>query len=253
MQTKLTLWKNIPLTFLIAILQTVISLIPGVLFFKNSSHGALILNYMILYLLLSDFFQLVGKNTYKKGRSMPIAIYGLKLIISAVLIYLIIRQTAIQFGIILLAYELFQMMIFSKQFYYVDSLFYSFTNAFFKGIVFNQLLTISYPFDYDFELIKPFIFSFLIVLFLTIFTQGMYSYLSRQPVFLILGVLSLIGIYYLVIQHYTSHQLETWKLVSFIVVTLLSLFLFMKTKKAKKKEFILNLFALASLVIYYFQ
>ncbi|UUV98346.1 hypothetical protein [Vagococcus luciliae] len=253
MQPKPTLWKNIPLTFLIAILQTTISLIPGILFLKNSSHGALILNYMIFYLLLSDFFQLVGKNTYKKGKSIPLVIYGVKLIISTILIYLIIKQTAIQFGIILLAYELFQMMIFSKQFYYVDSLFYSFTNAFFKGIVFNQLLTISYPFDYDFELIKPFVFSFLIVLFLTIFTQGMYSYLSRQPIFLLLGLLSLIGTYYLVVQHYMSQQLDTWKLISFIVATIISFFLFMKTKKAKKKEFILNLFALASLIIYYIQ
>lgn len=253
MQPKPTLWKNIPLTFLIAILQTTISLIPGILFLKNSSHGALILNYMIFYLLLSDFFQLVGKNTYKKGKSVPLVIYGVKLIISTILIYLIIKQTAIQFGIILLAYELFQMMIFSKQFYYVDSLFYSFTNAFFKGIVFNQLLTISYPFDYDFELIKPFVFSFLIVLFLTIFTQGMYSYLSRQPIFLLLGLLSLIGTYYLVVQHYMSQQLDTWKLISFIVATIISFFLFMKTKKAKKKEFILNLFALASLIIYYIQ
>lgn len=253
MQPKPTLWKNIPLTFLIAILQTTISLIPGILFLKNSSHGALILNYMIFYLLLSDFFQLVGKNTYKKGKSIPLVIYSVKLIISTILIYLIIKQTAIQFGIILLAYELFQMMIFSKQFYYVDSLFYSFTNAFFKGIVFNQLLTISYPFDYDFELIKPFVFSFLIVLFLTIFTQGMYSYLSRQPIFLLLGLLSLIGTYYLVVQHYMSQQLDTWKLISFIVATIISFFLFMKTKKAKKKEFILNLFALASLIIYYIQ
>jgi len=251
LQTKPSLWKNIPLTFLIAIIQTVISLIPGVLFLKNSSHGALILNYMIFYLLLSDFFQLVGKNAYKKGKSMPIVIYGLKLIISAILIYLIIQRTAIQFGVVLLAYELFQMMIFSKQFYYVDSLLYSFTNAFFKGVVFNQLLTISYPFDYDFELIKPFIFSFLIVLFLTIFTQGMYSYLSRQPIFLLLGFISLIGIYYLTIQHYLSHQLDTWRLVSFIVTTILSLFLFIKFKNTKKKEFILNLFALISLIIYY--
>lgn len=253
MQTKPSLWKNIPLTFLITIMQTVISLIPGVLFLKNSSHGALILNYMIIYLLMCDFFQLVGKNTYKKGKSMPLVIYGIKLVLSTILIYLVIQQTAIQFGIVLLAYELFQMMIFSKQFYYVDSLFYSLTNAFFKGVVFNQLLTISYPFDYDFELIKPFIFSFLIVLFLTIFTQGMYSYLSRQPIFLILGVLSLVGIYFLVFQHYQAHQLDTWKLILFIVVTIISFFLFFKSKKSKQKEFILNIFALASLVIYYIQ
>ena len=156
---------TLPFLVFVTLTQTIISLLPGILFLRDSSRGPAILTYMVIYLLISDFFHLIGKASYKKGSFISIPVYGLKLIISTVLIFLITQQTAYQFAVILVAYELFQLLIFSKQFFYIDSILYSLLNAFFKGIVFNQLLTINYPFDYDFSLIKPFIFSFVLVLF----------------------------------------------------------------------------------------
>lgn len=251
MNKKNSLIYNIPFTFAISIIQTVLSLLPGVLFLKDSSRGPSILFYMIVYLFMSDFFQIIGKTTYKKGKFIASPLYAVKLIVSCILIFLIMQQTAWQFGIVLLAYELFQLLTFSKQFFYLDSIYYSLTNAFFKGIVFNQLLTISYPFDYDFELIKPFLFSFLMILFITILTQGMYSFLEKLAYYFILSIVCLVAIYYLLIHQLSLGDLAGWKLVIFILANLGSLFFFIKSKNPKKKEFILNIFALIGLFIYY--
>lgn len=237
---------------IVTCIQTTISLLPGVLFLRDSSRGPAILTYMIIYLFISDFFQLIGKASYKKGAFISIPIYGIKLVISCLLIFMIVQQTAYQFAIILLAYELFQLLIFSKQFFYIDSIFYSLLNAFFKGIVFNQLLTINYPFDYHFSLIKPFIFAFVLILFITILTQGMYSFLSGQGKFFFLAILSLVLLYFLLFSQLTAHEMSLWKLILFILVNIGAVYLFLKTNNSKKKEIILNIFALISLLIYYF-
>lgn len=243
---------TLPFMIIVTCIQTTISLLPGALFLRDSSRGPAILTYMIIYLLISDFFQLIGKASYKKGTFISIPIYGIKLVISCLLIFMIAKQTAYQFAIILLAYELFQLLIFSKQFFYVDSILYSLLNAFFKGIVFNQLLTINYPFDYHFSLIKPFIFAFVLILFITILTQGMYSFLSRQGKFFALAILSLVLLYFLLFSQLVAGQTVLWKLILFILINVGALYFFLKSNNSQKKEVVLNVFALISLFIYYF-
>lgn len=242
----------LPFIVLITCLQTGLSILPGVLFLRHSSQGPFILPYLIIYLLISDFFQLIGKATYKKGQFVSVPVYSVKIIISCLLIFLIGKETAIQFIPILIAYEIFQLLIFSKQFFYIDSIFYSLTNAFFKGIVFNQLLTISYPFDYHFSLMKPFIFSFLIWLLLTVLTQGMYSFLSKHGLFLSLSLVSLVAIYYLLINQYLDQSLSLIQLFIFIITTIGTIFFFLKSKNSRKKELVISCFALLSVFIYYF-
>ncbi|MEG0285553.1 MULTISPECIES: hypothetical protein [Vagococcus] len=242
----------LPFLIVTTLTQTLISLLPGILFLRDSSRGPAILTYLVIYLLISDFFHLIGKASYKKGSFISLPVYGTKLVISTILIFMIAQQTAYQFAAILVAYELFQLLIFSKQFFYIDSIFYSLLNAFFKGIVFNQLLTINYPFDYNFELMKPFIFSFVLILFITILTQGMYSFLKRHGWFLFLAGLCLILLYYLLISQYLAHETVLWKVLIFILCNLGALYFFMKSKDAMKKEIVLNFFALISLFIYYF-
>lgn len=236
---------------LVTTLQTALSLLPGYLYFRDNSQGPMILPYMIVYLLLSDFFQVFGKASYKKGNSIPIPIYALKVIISGFLILMIIKQTTFLFVFIFIAYELFQLLIFLKQFFYIDSIFYSLTNALFKGVVFNQMLTISYPFNYDFKQIQPFIFSFFLILLLTILTQGMYSFLSKQTWFLILSFLCLIALYYLLYRQFKQGDLILWKFISFSASNMIALFFFAKSRNAQKKEVVLYLFGLVGMFVYY--
>ncbi|MGO3732462.1 MAG: hypothetical protein ACTJHC_04705 [Vagococcus sp.] len=252
MENKTKFSLSLPFVIIITVLQTSMSLLPGILYFRDSSKGPSILLYMIIYLLISDFFQLFGKATYKNGKFISIPAYAVKLMIDGFLIFMIAKQTAIQFAVVLIAYELFQLLIFSKQFFYIDSILYSLVNAFFKGMVFNQLLTISYPFNYDFKLIEPFIFAFTMILFITILSQGIYSFLSKQAWFLLLAILCLILIYYLLITQFLANDLVLWKMVVFITSNIGALYFFMKSKNARKKEIILNLFALIGLFIYYF-
>ncbi|MBO0476049.1 hypothetical protein DOK76_03135 [Vagococcus sp. DIV0080] len=252
MNTNKNSLSILPFLIFTTLTQTLISLLPGMLFLRNSSRGPAILTYMVLYLLISDFFHLIGKSTYKKGSFISLPVYGVKLIISTILIFLIAQQTAYQFAVILVAYELFQLLIFSKQFFYIDSILYSLLNAFFKGIVFNQLLTINYPFDYQFSLIKPFIFSFVLILFITILTQGMYSFLKRHGWFLFLAASCLVFLYYLLISQFLAHETALWKLLIFVLCNLGAIYSFVKSKSPRTKEVVLNLFALVSLFIYYF-
>ncbi|MGY3766723.1 hypothetical protein ACWOAH_09390 [Vagococcus vulneris] len=242
---------SLPFVIIITCLQTAISIVPGALFFRDSSQGPNILPYMIAYLLICDFFHIFGRMTYKQGRSLALPAYSLKIIISVVLIFLITKETAIQFATILLAYEGFQLLTFSKRFFYIDSLSYSVVNAFFKGIVFNQLLTINYPFTYHFDLMKPFIFSFVLILFITILSQGMYSFLKRQAWFLILAVLCLVAIYFLLFRQYQDGSINLLKFIGFTLINLASIYFFLRSKSMHKKEFVLNVMALIGLYIYY--
>lgn len=250
-KTKKNLF-TLPFLIITTLTQTLISLLPGILFLRDTSRGPSILTYMVIYLLISDFFHLIGKSSYKKGSFISLPVYGAKLIIATILIFLIVKQTAYQFAVILIAYEAFQLLIFSKQFFYIDSFLYSLLNAFFKGIVFNQLLTINYPFDYKFDLVKPFIFSFVLILFITILTQGMYSFLKRHGWFLLLAALCLVLLYYLLFTQYVAHKTALWKIIIFILCNLSAIYFFVKSKNSQKKEVVLNLFALAGLFIYYF-
>lgn len=249
MREKMTL--SLPYILMITTMQTAISILPGILFFRDSSQGPHILPYMIAYLLICDFFQIFGRMTYKQGRSLALPAYSLKIILSISLIFMITKETALQFAIILLAYEGFQLLIFSKRFFYIDSITYSLVNAFFKGIVFNQLLTISYPFTYHFDLMKPFIFSFALVLLTTILSQGLYSFLKRQVWFFILAIICLIAIYYLLITQFKTGELNLVKLFGFMIINLSALYFFIKSRNTRKKEFVLNLMTLIGLFIYY--
>ena len=78
---------TLPFLVFVTLTQTLISLLPGILFLRDSSRGPAILTYMVIYLLISDFFHLIGKASYKKGSFISIPVYGLKLIISTVLIF----------------------------------------------------------------------------------------------------------------------------------------------------------------------
>ncbi|MGX7014601.1 hypothetical protein ESZ54_11495 [Vagococcus silagei] len=237
---------------LTTLLQTVLSVLPGYLYYQDNPQGPMILPYMLVYLLLCDFFQVFTRALYKKGRSLSLAIYAIKILASGALIYFVASQTAYQFVLIFIAYEIFQLLILSKHFFYIDSIMYSITNAIFKGLVFNQLLTISYPFNYDFKAMIPFIFAFFLILFITILTQGMYSFLSKQAWFLLLSVVCLITIYYLLYMQFSNSILPLWKFTSFIVANIIALFFFAKSKNSQKKELVLYLFGLVGLMVYYF-
>jgi len=113
------------------------------------------------------------------------------------------------------------------------------------------LLTINYPFDYHFNLIKPFIFSFVLILFTTVLTQGMYSFLSRQGKFFTLALISLITLYVLLFNQLNLHEIDLWKVMLFSLINIVAIYYFLKSKKRKNKELILNIFALISLFIFY--
>lgn len=251
MNKKRSVSSSLGFIILTTLLQTVLSLLPGFLYYQDNPQGPMILPYMLVYLLLCDFFQVFTRALYKKGRSLSIFIYAIKILISGGLIYMVASQTAYQFVLILGAYEVFQLLILSKHFFYIDSIMYSVTNAIFKGLVFNQLLTISYPFDYDFQSMKPFIFAFFLILFITILTQGMYSFLSKQAWFLLLSLVCLITIYYLLYMQLQNGILPMWKFISFIAANIISLFFFAKSTNAKKKELVLYIFGLIGLLVYY--
>ena len=69
-----------------------------------------------------------------------------------------------QYGLILLSYEVFHFLLFSDQFNYQESFLYFLMNALFKGIVFNLIISISYPYNFQLLYFQPYIFSTLMIL-----------------------------------------------------------------------------------------
>lgn len=252
MNQKSDISISLPFTALIVCLQTAISILPGLLILQNIEYTSISLLSFICYLFFSEFFQYFARVAYKNGKFISKGAYITKLIICSSLILLIANKTVFQYGLILIGYEAFQFLNYSRQFHYIDTFAYTFVNAFFKGIVFNQLISITYPFNFKLDLMTPFILSFALLLLLTILTQGFYSYLAKFRSYLFFSSCLLISIYgyltYLLL--FQNFSWVKFFLLAFVGIVALSFFF--KAKQAKKKEFIASLFVFFTLLIFYF-
>jgi len=244
---KLTL----PYILIIALLQTLIAVIPGILL----SHQPIRLSganfIMFVYLFISDFYLLFSRNAYQKGKQVSIQASLVKIVFSAILIYKITGHLTYQYAFILFAYEIFQFLTFSSRYQYQDTIFYTLLNIFFKGCVFNLMLTLQAPYSFQLNKLEPFIFSMFIIGINTLVTQKIYSYLKRNNFYLMWLGITLIGLggylYYIFNQRFIS----LFVLIALISLLIISAACLIRTKQLNKKEFILNITSFILLYFYY--
>ena len=160
-------------------------------------------------------------------------------------------NTTWQFGVILASYEAFQFLFFSSNYYYPDSLLFTITQAFFKGIVLNMIVYLSDSYSFKIDLALLFIVSASVILWQTLIIQKTYSYLNRQKLFslfsLIFMIVSVGCLYYFNIQKQLSF-------VTFIAAALGSVVIFSLShlmRNQKKRELFLNFSILVLLFFIY--
>lgn len=236
---------------LIAFLRTFMAVLPGILLVEDRVDMSLALFLLLLYLLLSEFFQVFIQRANAKGQSLSLNLYVGKVVIGIICIWIITNKLAPQYGIILLMYEVFQFFIFSDKYNYQETLLYTCLNAFFKGIVFNLVISIHYPYSFKPLYFWSYLFSFLIVLIGTLLTQSLYAKGGRNSDFNRLSLISfLILMGYLAYQLYAKH-LNWLLLLPMIAVILIETWLIMRHNNQKKRELTLNVALLLLLLIYY--
>lgn len=240
--------------FLLVIFQSSMSLLPGLLrTFQTGERNLWLILFFIAYLLLNEFFQILARSLYKKGKSLPPIVIALKVLISAVLIFFSVQQTSIWYGIILLAYEFFQLLQFAKSFHYFDTLYFTLLNALFKGVVFNMLISLQFPYKLSWTVIEPFCFSFLIIFLFTAFIQGSTSYFERQKFFFFFFIISLITAHAYLYFMYRSQQFSFVQLIAVYSINFFLLFLlFSKKNSVNRKELWISFMVISDLLIYYF-
>lgn len=249
LENQKTINVSLPFFLLMAVLQTVTTLIPGVILLDSKKGTTIPIFSFIVYLLLCELFQYFVRLANKNGTSIATQVFIIKLIISCFFIFSISSKTVVPYGVILACYELFQFLCYSRKFNYMHSFLYLITNSFFKGIVFNQLFIIYYPFNFTLDMMKPFIFSFLVILLYTALLQGFYSSLTGY--YLFLSTLLLLSTYGFLVYSFLSHQINLIQIFLILACNLFFFIQFGKTINPKKKEFILSLFILSMLCIFY--
>lgn len=236
---------------LIAVLRTLMAILPGMLLVEDRVDISFALVLLLLYLLLSEFFQVFIQRAYANKQPVSLNIYVGKVVVGIISIWIITNKLAPQYGIILLMYEVFQFFIFSEKYNYQETFLYTCLNAFFKGIVFNLVISIHYPYAFKPFYFWSYLFSFLIVLIGTLLTQSLYATGGRSSDFNRLSLISfLILIGYLAFQIYGRHF--NWLLLlPMLGVILLAAWYIMRHNNQKKRELTLNGALLLILFIYY--
>lgn len=249
MRTQKPLKISSSFSILMVSLNTLVGVLPGILLLKNTEGTTLTLFSFFLYLVITEFFQYFIRISNKTGASIIPIFYIAKILVSAFLLVSLSNKTTIQYGIILACYEVFQYLCYTDRFNYMNSFLYLLVNSFFKGIVFNQLFIIKYPFHFSWKNLLPFTFSFIVVLLFTSLLQGFYSRFSAY--YLFISTLIFIGMYLYIAFAYVSHLLVLWKVVAIIIANIIFFWQFFQTPNPRKKEFLITLFILFALGIYY--
>ncbi len=243
---------SLPFSILMAIVQTIISILPGLLLLENKDGTTIATFSFIAYLFISEIFQYLIRLANKNGVFVNPLFYIGKLALSSFLIFSIANATILQYAIILFSYEVFQFLCYSRKFSYMNSFLYLILNSFFKGIVLNQLLIINYPFTFNLDRMQVFIFSFLIMLLYTTLLQGFYSNSQKSPYYLWVSFFFIILLYGFLFYAFKTKQIDLYRIILITASNIFFLIHFFKTTNPKKKEFALSLFILVALLFYYY-
>lgn len=227
------------------------TIVPGWALMETGVSFNLGIGLLIFYLLIGDFFQVLLRTNYQRGNLISLPIYLGKIVVSLILIWILSIELSIQHGIILLAYEVFQFLVFSRKYHYFEQIMYSLTNAFFKGIIFNLLISLHMPQTFQLLTIQPYIFSFTVILCLTFLTQALEgSAFKRKQYVLLSAITGMVVVSQLL--WLTFHQkLAAPLLVVMIVLLIASTVYYIWEHPLFRSEFALQIGGLSLILIYY--
>ncbi|UQF23071.1 hypothetical protein M2909_08075 [Vagococcus lutrae] len=159
---------------LMAFTQAIASLLPGLFLQSGKQLFSTPFILLIFYLVLSNISLTLLREGHRRRKHISIPIYGLKLVVSAIFILNFINKTTLQFGLLLLIYEVIQLIAYLKSEVYQEMFFFPLMIALFQGGIFNSFLII-HP-DYELKLTALLPLSFSVALWLSVefLAQGFY-------------------------------------------------------------------------------
>lgn len=205
--------------------------------------------FLVVYIIVCELWQLIGRNMYYHHRQFAIGIYAMKVIVSLLLILIIACQSRWTIGILLLMYELFQALLYRNDFRYLATPYFPIMNAFFKGFVINVVLSVGVPFRLTWSEISLYMVPFLIFFISGTLYQIMYNPKGKRSLYYMLFTLASLVIVVVMAIHAFSNAWVWLKLLLFIVYYLCLLYTFKKTHtKRLEQEIFVAIFTLLSMM-----
>lgn len=247
---KWSLEKPVVAMPIIILLNTLAMIwVGGVEHFQEKTPLLSGLFFLILYIIVSEAWQLIGRNMYYHQRQFTWPIYGTKLLISLVLIVIIACQSRFILGILLLMYELYQTLLYRNDWQYMNHFYYCFMNGFFKGFIINIILAVGVPFTLSFSGLFPYFLPFLLFMMQGVLYQIMYTdYNRRSNYFITFTVLAALCVVVLILTA-LKHPFLWISLILFVVYFGALLYIFKNThKKRLEQETYIALFLALSII-----
>lgn len=205
--------------------------------------------FLVVYIIVCELWQLVGRNMYYHRRQFAIGIYAMKVIISLVLILIVACQSRWTIGLLLLMYELFQALLYRNDFRYLTTPYFPLMNAFFKGFVINIVLSVGVPFQLTWNEISLYLVPFLIFFISGTVYQIMYNPKGKRTLYYMLFTIASLCIIVVMVVHAFSNAWIWLKLLLFIGYFLALLYIFKKTHtKRLEQEIFVALFTALSMM-----
>ena len=236
-----------------SLIQGIICIFPALLLCSSTKWYSSTILLFLLYLWLAKFFTSLLREALIKNSAINPALIAIKLALATLLIFLLFFRTSLNFTIILVLYELYQLfasinlknMLINSQ--------YVLVKACFNGIIFNVMIFSLDQNKFDYSMFTLFIFAFFIALNM-ITTRQLYDYNGqwKKTSMVLLKLISFLGtVAYLYWQN--NHQLLTDWLFYVLSISLVVILFFLKLiNNHKKRELLLHLFSLLLLFAYYY-
>lgn len=234
----------------VLILNTLAIIWPGFLMHLQQNKPLLSgVFWLILYLLLSELWQIMSRRMYVKRKQFTWIVYAIKFLLSALMIFIIACQSRWSVGLLLLMYEFYQALLYRNSFHYLETIYYPILTAFFKGFVINLILAIGFPFVLNWSNIQPFVLPMLVFFIASIFYQIICTQAQPGKFYMILTASLVLTLGYLI---YMSFQ-SPWNILRLILLLLAVGVIFYGFKQVKRhpmeQELYIALFTLVCILI----
>ncbi|MGX7031410.1 hypothetical protein ACWN8B_08635 [Vagococcus zengguangii] len=235
-----------------SLLEAIICLLPGLILGSSLKWYSGTVFLLFLYLWLSKAFINLLREAFKNHADLTNQLLAFKLAIATILIFLLFFKLGFNFTLIVILYELYQMLVrlnFNKFLVHTQ---YTFMMSFFNGFVFNCLVLALAKNKFEFHYFYLFTFAFLVALS-TITTKQLYDYNGSWNkkwtiLFKLISFLATIGLLFW--QSHTGY-ISDWLFYALAILLVVVLFCLKLIVNPKKREMALHLSSIILLIIYY--
>ena len=235
-----------------SLVDAIICLLPGLIIGSSLKWYSGTVLLLTLYLWLSKFFINLLREAFKSGSDVTNQLLATKLAFSTVLIFLLFFELGFNFTLIIILYELYQLLVklnLNKFLVYPQ---YTLMMSLFNGVIFNVVILSLASNKFEFNYFYLFTFSFFIALSI-ITTKQLYDYNGtwNKHVTILLKLISFLATIALLFWQSQTQHINDWLFYVLAILLVIVLFCLKLIVNPKKRELALHLSSMILLVIYY--